>query len=92
MHTFPCLIKACRDLPLMSQIHGQAFKFSFDLDVCVTSSLISGCCRLGGVELASKVFDTSPNRNVVCWTRLVSGYSSRGLVDGGEGMMFLGAR
>ena len=81
MHTFPCLIKACRNLPLVSQIHGQAFKFSFDLDVYVTSCLINGYCRLGDVELASDVFDTSPNKNVVCWTSLISGYSSRGLVD-----------
>ncbi|ONK69594.1 uncharacterized protein A4U43_C05F24610 [Asparagus officinalis] len=65
MHTFPCLIKACSDRASMSQVHGQAIKFSFDGDVFVTSSLISGYCRLSEVELAYNVFDKSPNRNVL---------------------------
>lgn len=81
MHTFPCLIKACRDLSSMSQLHAQAFLFSFDLDVFVTSSLINGYCRLGAVDVASKMFDQSPTRNVVCWTSLISGYTSCGMVD-----------
>lgn len=65
----------------MSQIHGQAIKFSFDGDVFVISSLINGYCRLSEVDLAYNVFDKSPNRNVVCWTSLISGYSGCGLVD-----------
>lgn len=36
---------------------------------------------LGSIDIAAKVFDESPNPNVVSWTSLVSGYSTHGMVD-----------
>ncbi|XP_058113261.1 pentatricopeptide repeat-containing protein At5g66520-like [Magnolia sinica] len=81
MHTFPFVIKACVDLCSLSEIHGQIMKFGFDLDVYVVSSLIKCYLKCGGVDLARRVFDRSPNKNIVSWTSLISGYCSLGLVD-----------
>ncbi|XP_008803598.1 pentatricopeptide repeat-containing protein At5g66520-like [Phoenix dactylifera] len=81
MHTFPFAIKACARLSSLSQIHGQIVKFGFYLDVFVTSSLIRYYSHLGRLEFASQVFDESSNRNLVCWTSLISAHCARGLVD-----------
>ncbi|RRT41610.1 hypothetical protein B296_00054725 [Ensete ventricosum] len=81
MHTFPFTIKSCTSVPVLSQVHGHVFKFGFDLDVFVTSSLVKRYSDLGAVGLASKVFDESSHRNVVCWTSLITGYCSHALVD-----------
>ncbi|PRQ60396.1 putative pentatricopeptide [Rosa chinensis] len=53
-------------------------KFGHECDVYVTSSVISVYCKLRGVEFARRVFDESLDRNVVCWTSLVSGYCGNG--------------
>lgn len=50
-------------------------------DVYVVSSVISAYSKHGEIHDARRVFDESPNRNVVCWTSLVSGYCGCGLVN-----------
>lgn len=81
VRTFPFAVKSCAALSVLSQLHGQLFRFGFHLDVFVTSSLVSTYSSLGSVDIAAKVFDESPNPNVVSWTSLVSGYSTHGMVD-----------
>ncbi|KAL0865258.1 hypothetical protein Bca101_044376 [Brassica carinata] len=62
------------------QIHVQALKLGCDLDRYVHTSLISMYARNSSLEDARKVFDTSPHRDVVSCTALVTatGYASRG--------------
>ncbi|KAJ4950446.1 hypothetical protein NE237_027278 [Protea cynaroides] len=81
VRTFPALIKACVDLSSLCQVHGQIFKFRFDLDVYVVSSLVKEYSKYGAIDLARQVFDEMPNRNVVCWTSIISGYCSGGQMD-----------
>ncbi|XP_042484101.1 pentatricopeptide repeat-containing protein At5g66520-like [Macadamia integrifolia] len=78
MHTFPVLIKACVDLASLAQVHGQLVKFRFDLDVYVVSSLVNVYSKYGAINLARQVFDETPNKNVVCWTSLISGHCGDG--------------
>ncbi|KAJ0965645.1 hypothetical protein J5N97_026783 [Dioscorea zingiberensis] len=73
-----------REPEIALRIHGQVFKFGFDLDVYVTCSLIKCYCDLGAVEVACQVFEESSNRNVVCWTSLITGFCGHGLVDRGR--------
>lgn len=49
-------------------------------DVYVVSSIVSAYSKHGAIQLARRVFDESPNKNVVCWTSLLSGYCSCGFV------------
>ncbi|KAJ8617121.1 hypothetical protein MRB53_013307 [Persea americana] len=79
MHTFPFAIKACDGLNSLAQIHGQVVKFGFDLDVYVVSSLIKMYSKRD-VGVARQVFDKSPNKNIVSWTSLISGYCVQGQV------------
>ncbi|XP_043720769.1 pentatricopeptide repeat-containing protein At5g66520-like [Telopea speciosissima] len=78
MHTFPVLIKACVNLSSLAQVHGQIVKFRFDPDVYVVSSLLNVYSKYGAIDLARQVFDETPNRNVVCWTSLISGHCGDG--------------
>ncbi|GAU14333.1 hypothetical protein TSUD_308930 [Trifolium subterraneum] len=45
------------------------------------SSVINVFSKHGAIKFARNVFDESSNRNVVCWTSLVSGYCSCSLVS-----------
>ncbi|KAB2600150.1 pentatricopeptide repeat-containing protein [Pyrus ussuriensis x Pyrus communis] len=78
--TFTFVVKACLDVSLLGQVHGEIMKFGHGCDVYVISSLIRASCRCEAVEFARRVFEESLDKNVVCWTSLISGYCSNGLV------------
>ncbi|KQJ99192.1 hypothetical protein BRADI_3g41651v3 [Brachypodium distachyon] len=50
----------------------------FEINPYTGSSLISMYAKCGLVEDARKVFDAMPERNVVCWTSMISGYTQVG--------------
>ncbi|WCJ34968.1 Tetratricopeptide repeat (TPR)-like superfamily protein [Euphorbia peplus] len=50
------------------------------LGLFVTNHLINMYAKLGHFEVARKLFDEMPDRNVVSWTALISGYSRHGKV------------
>ncbi|KAI4335410.1 hypothetical protein L6164_014055 [Bauhinia variegata] len=80
-HTFTAVVKACVSLSLLEQVHTLIVRLGYLSDIYVISSLISLYSRHGAVEVARRVFDESPNSNVVSWTSLISGYCSNGLVN-----------
>uniref|UniRef100_A0A7N0TZ24 Uncharacterized protein n=1 Tax=Kalanchoe fedtschenkoi TaxID=63787 RepID=A0A7N0TZ24_KALFE len=85
--TFPPLIKACSGLvsPARSAVgrlvHAHVVMFGFLCDRFVMSALIEFYCAAGDVEIARKLFDKCPQRDVVIWTALVDGYGKVGQVD-----------
>ncbi|XP_043694416.1 pentatricopeptide repeat-containing protein At1g08070, chloroplastic-like [Telopea speciosissima] len=75
-------ITACArigDLDLGRRVHGFVTVNGFVLDVFLGSSLIDMYAKCGRVEDARNVFDRLPDRNVVCWTSMIAGYSQLGL-------------
>ncbi|GFS34374.1 tetratricopeptide repeat (TPR)-like superfamily protein [Actinidia rufa] len=75
--TFPCAIKSCSalsDLRSGKQAHQQAFVFGFGSDLFVSSALIDMYSKCSQLHDARKMFDEIPQRNVVSWTSLLSGY------------------
>lgn len=75
--TFPCTIKSCSslyDLCAGKQIHQQAFVFGYGSDIFVASALIDMYSKCGYLNDARKLFDEIPERNVVSWTSMISGY------------------
>uniref|UniRef100_A0ACD6ADF1 Uncharacterized protein n=1 Tax=Avena sativa TaxID=4498 RepID=A0ACD6ADF1_AVESA len=50
----------------------------FELNCYMGSSLVSMYAKCGLVEDARRVFDQMPERNVVCWTTMISGYTQLG--------------
>jgi pentatricopeptide repeat protein len=75
--TFPFVLKACArllDFQLGVKIHTLVVKEGFDEDVYVKTSLLCLYASCGYLGHARKVFDDIPDKNVVSWTAIISGY------------------
>ncbi|XP_019439839.1 PREDICTED: pentatricopeptide repeat-containing protein At4g04370 [Lupinus angustifolius] len=83
-YTYPSLFKACSFLNLFSigrSIHQRVVVYGFSLDPYIGSSLINFYVKFGFSDIARKVFDFMPRRNVVPWTSIMGCYSKMGSVD-----------
>ncbi|XP_058102787.1 pentatricopeptide repeat-containing protein At4g38010-like isoform X3 [Magnolia sinica] len=65
-------------IELGRRIHAFVVGSGFLLDVFLGSSLIDMYVKCGHVDDARLVFDGMPERNVVCWTSMISGYAQSG--------------
>lgn len=75
--TFPFVLKACSrllDFQLGVEIHTLVVKEGFDDDVYVKTSLLCLYASCGFLGYARKVFEDIPEKNVVSWTAIISGY------------------
>eukprot|EP01018_Ginkgo_biloba_P037430 Gb_29872 [translate_table: standard] len=80
-YTFSFVIKACADLLALQEgrdIHYYIVNAGFETDVFVGAGLIDMYVKCGCLETARHVFDKMPQRNVVCWTSMIAGYSHHG--------------
>ena len=76
--TLPCVIKACGgilDVGLGQAVHGMAVKMGLIGDVFVGNALIALYGKCGFAEEAGKVFENMPERNLVSWNSILSGFS-----------------
>lgn len=71
---------ALRNLELGKEIHDYVSN-ELKLTVIIGNALLDMYSKCGCLNIARQIFDTMPNRNVVCWTSLVSGYVSSGKLD-----------
>lgn len=79
-----CVLKACGclwDRNLGRQLHGLCVKCGHGSGVGVGTSLLDMYLKCDGVDDGVRVFDSMPERNVVSWTSLLTGYSQKGLHD-----------
>ena len=82
-YTFPSLLKACSFLNLFSlglTLHQRILVSGLSLDAYIASSLINFYAKFGFADVARKVFDFMPERNVVPWTSIIGCYSRTGRV------------
>ncbi|KAF7811198.1 pentatricopeptide repeat-containing protein [Senna tora] len=80
-YTFPSLLKACTFLNLYSlgrSLHQCIIVNNLSSDAYVASSLINFYVKFGYPNIARKVFDFMPERNVVPWTTVIGSYSREG--------------
>ncbi|XP_051178829.1 pentatricopeptide repeat-containing protein At2g13600-like [Lolium perenne] len=67
-----------QDLRGGARIHARTLKMGCSTNVFVSSSLIDMYCKSNKCRDAQIVFDTIPQKNIVCWNSLISGYSYNG--------------
>ncbi|CAJ2666939.1 unnamed protein product [Trifolium pratense] len=81
---YPHVLKSSKERFLIGSVHAQIVKTGFLEYPVVQTSLVDSYSKvLGGLRDAQKVFDEMSERNVVCFTALVSGYLRAGDVECG---------
>jgi len=78
-HTFPLLLKIFSKNGVPNDhgpfmVYAQIFKLGFESDCFVSNALISAFGCSGFMKSACKVFDESPEKDIVAWTALINGY------------------
>ncbi|KAL8236614.1 hypothetical protein R6Q59_017695 [Mikania micrantha] len=61
------------------QVHNHIIKTNFEFHLYVGCSLLDMYAKAGGIHEARFVFENLPERDVVSWTAIISGYAQLGL-------------
>lgn len=82
--TFVCIIPACENLH--DSVHGKCLhaltmKHGIGCQISVGTSLVSFYAKHGDINSAKSLFDDMPNRNLLTWNSLISGYVHNRLLD-----------
>ncbi|KAH9292829.1 hypothetical protein KI387_042004 [Taxus chinensis] len=80
-YTYVCLLQACLNSKTLSKgkiVHAHIIQTGFDSGLYLDNMLVIMYSKLGNLVDARKEFDEMPERNVVSWTALVSGYAGYG--------------
>lgn len=82
--TMASVLKACSSLAtfeLGKQVHGHTIKHGFGLEVPIGSALSTMYSKCGSLEEGNLVFRRTPNKDVVSWNAMISGFSHNGQGD-----------
>ncbi|KAJ7975325.1 Pentatricopeptide repeat-containing protein [Quillaja saponaria] len=83
-YVLPSAVKACAGLQALKvgkQVHGIACVTEAESDSFVKSSLIHMYLKCNKIKDAHKLFDAMPEKDVIIWSALISGYSRQGRLD-----------
>ncbi|XP_031500576.1 pentatricopeptide repeat-containing protein At4g04370 isoform X1 [Nymphaea colorata] len=82
--SYPSLLKACATLGSLDfgrMVHHNIVKMGFSSDVYIGASLIDMYAKLGEINDAHHAFVELPERSVVPWTAIITGYSQNGDIN-----------
>ncbi|CAI9776134.1 unnamed protein product [Fraxinus pennsylvanica] len=82
--TYSYLIKACANLKrtrVGNQLHCLSGKVGFEFHVYVQTAVVNMYLDCGSLVEAKKVFDEMPERNLVTWNVLISGFCKWGEIE-----------
>ncbi|KAL9242203.1 hypothetical protein vseg_016224 [Gypsophila vaccaria] len=80
--TISSILSACAQLGALSLgkwVHKLISDEKLESNVYVTTALIDMYAKCGSISKARELFDTMPEKNVVSWNAMVSGYGLHGL-------------
>ncbi|CAN1333679.1 Pentatricopeptide repeat-containing protein At3g03580 [Linum perenne] len=80
-YTFPSVINACAgllDFEFGRVVHERVKEMGFGDDLYIGNALVDMYARFGELVNAREVFDEMPQRDLVSWNSLISGYSANG--------------
>ena len=79
--TYLSLLKACGKMDWVErgqELHAEIVEEEFNLDLFVGSSLVHMYVKFGMLDEARDILDSLPERDIVSWTALITGYSEHG--------------
>ncbi|GFY88272.1 PPR superfamily protein [Actinidia rufa] len=79
--TLSSVLSICSDARFYQegiQIHCRVILFGFSMNLFVGSSLVDLYMKMGLVDIALKVFDDLPNRNLAAWNLVLRGFCDLG--------------
>ncbi|KAL6503143.1 hypothetical protein OROHE_023772 [Orobanche hederae] len=85
-YTLSCVLKAMAEVAsdgniLAAMMHCYVTKYAFDLDVFVNNGLVTCYSRCDDLVSAKALFDEMPERDLVSWNAMISGYSQGGFYE-----------
>ncbi|THU52351.1 hypothetical protein C4D60_Mb10t03100 [Musa balbisiana] len=83
-HTFPFLLKGfTRDdaVAYGDELHAHVLKFGLSSNAHVRSALLRMYAVSGAVDTARELFEKSPERDVVSWNAMISGYNRSNMFE-----------
>ncbi|KAK4487678.1 hypothetical protein RD792_005659 [Penstemon davidsonii] len=83
-YTYPFVIKASAkvaDLRFGTGIHGMVVKTGFSSDLFVGNCLIHLYAQCGCLDVASRIFFSMPDKDVVSWNSMINGLAQSDCVD-----------
>ncbi|KAL8156559.1 hypothetical protein AgCh_001598 [Apium graveolens] len=78
------VLSACANISAAKQgkeIHGLSVRKLFHMHLFVANSLLDFYTKCGRIDLAQKVFDHIPNKDVASWNTMILGYGMLGEFD-----------
>ncbi|KAF8023153.1 hypothetical protein BT93_F0601 [Corymbia citriodora subsp. variegata] len=82
--TFVCIFPACENLCDSAHgkcLHALTMKHGIGCQISVGTSLVSFYAKHGDINSAESLFDDMPDRNLLTWNSLISGYVHNRLFD-----------
>lgn len=79
--TLSSVVAACSNLAVLScgqQVHGTIIQRGFDRNLALSNALIDMYAKCGNISDSHKIFTEMPNRDLVSWTSMMTGYGSHG--------------
>ncbi|KAF6144500.1 hypothetical protein GIB67_013144 [Kingdonia uniflora] len=87
--TLAFVLKACANICAVlegKQIHTHVVRMGLGFSPFVQTGLVNFYAKCGEIVLAKNMFDEIPERNVVAWSTMISGYARMGLVNEALGL------
>ncbi|CAM8894221.1 unnamed protein product [Rhodiola kirilowii] len=79
--TFASVLVACASMCSFEygrQVHALLFKTGLHTEKCIESALVDMYAKCGSMSDAKRAFEMIPDRDVVSWTAMISGYAQHG--------------